>query len=109
MEINFIKFTKEHLPLYFKWCEKEPVKEKWFREGYAKPDKIYDKLEENGGVYPYIIKIDGKEVGYIQSYDVVAGNVWKEFENEPEDVVGFDLFIGEEDYVGKGYGTEMVK
>jgi RimJ/RimL family protein N-acetyltransferase len=108
MQIEFINFTKDHLPLYFTWCEKSHVKEKWFREGYQSVDAIYKKFEENNGVYPYIIIIDGKAVGYIQSYDVVVGNVWQELENEAEGTVGFDLFIGEEDYVGKGYGTAVV-
>src|SRR5690606_28058821 len=58
---------------------------------------------------PYVIIIDGKPVGYIQSYDVFAGNVWQDLESEPEGTVGLDIIIGEDDYVGKGYGTVVVK
>jgi aminoglycoside 6'-N-acetyltransferase-1b len=109
MDIEFIKFTNEHLPLYFDWAARPHEKEQWFREGYQPVEAIYKKLEENNGVYPYIIKIDNKPVGFIQSYEVVHGNVWQELENEPAGTIGFDLFIGEEDYVGKGYGTKVVK
>ncbi len=109
MEIFFKEFTKEFLPLYFKWCEKEHVKEIWFRPGYAPPEAIISKVEGNGFEHPFIIVIDDREVGYINYYNRAKFAPPEPLCDDPNSVMGFDLFIGEEDYLGKGYGTEVVK
>lgn len=109
MNIGFKKFTKEYLPLYYKWAEKEHVKEIWFRPGYSPKEAIIKKIEGNGYEFPFIFKIDNKCVGYIKYYDLAKFTPPDSLKNEPKGTLGFDLFIGEEDYLGKGYGTEIVK
>jgi RimJ/RimL family protein N-acetyltransferase len=96
VEIIFKKFTKSYLPLYYKWAEKEHVKDEWFREGYKPVDDILNKLDSNSDAFPFIIQIDDKSVGFIQYYYALRS------------VVGFDIFIGEEDFLEKGYGTKIV-
>jgi len=108
MGINFIEFTNGHLPLYFTWASKPHVKNQWFREGYTPPEAILDKLKGDSSAFPFIIMLDGKEIGFIQYYHLTEND--KEiFGEEVESTVGFDIFIGAEDYIGKGYGTEVVR
>ncbi len=107
-DILFIKFTKEYLPMYYKWAEKEHVKSEWFRKGYKPVDAILEKLEENSCVLPFIIEAAGINIGYIQYYRLLE-NDRKIFTDELEGTVGFDIFIGEEDYIGKGCGTQIVQ
>lgn len=56
----------------------------------------------------YVALFDGKPFGYVQTYKV---NDWPEF----GDYVGYDdytasidLFIGEDDFTGKGFGSKML-
>lgn len=109
MNIDFIKFTKKYLPLYYKWAKKEHVKEIWFRPGYSPKEAIIKKIEGNGYEFPFIFTIDNKNVGYIKYYDLAKFNPPDSLKNEPTGTLGFDLFIGEEEFLGKGYGTEVVK
>ena len=95
--IQFLPFAAEHLLLYFKWAEKEHVKSEWFRDGYKPVDAIIEKLKEGSDAFPFIIQVSDCQVGFIQYYYFT------------EDTVGFDIFIGEEAYINKGYGTEIVK
>lgn len=99
MHIHFRNLTKEDIALYYIWCEKPHVKEKWFREGYEPKEKILQKIDGKNGTFPFIIEIENKPVGYIQYYKI----------DGTSDSVGFDIFIGEEDYVGKGYGSKVVE
>jgi aminoglycoside 6'-N-acetyltransferase len=56
----------------------------------------------------YIVSIDGREVGYLQSYDP---QTWPDhpFTDRPCGSCGLDMFIGEPDMIGQGYGTQIVQ
>lgn len=109
MQIEFKRFTEHYLPLYFSWAEKEHVKSKWFRDGYSTVESIRTKIDGSDKyVHPFVIIFNEKPIGYIQYYEMVSGTIWKEMESEPEGTVGFDLFIGEEDFLSKGYGSKIV-
>lgn len=58
-------------------------------------------------VHPFIITLGHQPIGYIQFYGATKAdnNGWQ----EPEGSYGVDLFIGETDLLGKGYGTLIVK
>ena len=100
--------------LWEQWVVKPQVKETWFIEGYLSPDCIYEKLAGNGYDYPYIIQVDDKPIGYIQctdlyTYRMVATELVGVFRQEDPGTYGIDLFIGEEDFLDKGYGTKIIK
>ena len=56
----------------------------------------------------YIVSIDGREVGYLQSYDPHA---WPDhpFADAPRGSRGLDMFIGEPDLIGRGHGTRLTR
>jgi RimJ/RimL family protein N-acetyltransferase len=113
MNISFKKFTLEDVPLYYKWAEKPHVKNIWFLEGYQPKEYILEKIAGNGIDYPFVILLDDKPIGHIQFWDVYARDKIEPHENdyftgESEGTYGVDLFIGEEDYLGKGYGTQTL-
>lgn len=114
MQINFKPMDKEHLQLWNKWIEKSHVKNTWFIDGYEVAEYIDITLAGNGYDYPYIIYIDETPIGYIQCSDLYAyKNICKNpkglFLNEKPKTFCMDLFIAEENYLDKGYGTKIVK
>lgn len=59
-------------------------------------------------VCPFIVYFQNKTIGFIQYYwTSKVGDGW--WPNEDDYTVGIDQFIGERDYINKGYGTEMLK
>ena len=69
--------------------------------------EIEDHILGRTSVAPYIIELDGREIGYIQSYDIHAENAHP-YNDQPAGTVGMDLYIGEVDCVGRGLGTVIV-
>lgn len=113
MNISFKKFLLEDVPLYYQWADKPHVKNVWFKEGYQPKEYILGKIEGNGIEYPYIILVDNKPIGHIQYWDIhardiIAKNEIDYFTGSPEGTYGIDLFIGEEEYLGKGVGTATI-
>lgn len=53
----------------------------------------------------FIIYVDNAAIGYIQSY---VANKFPEWPEEPDGTYGMDLFIGEADYIGRGFGSRIV-
>jgi len=78
----------------------EPEDEKEFR------DKFLRKLQERG-VEPFVIHLEGKPIGYIQSYEAnkVGAGWWPD---EKAGAYGIDQFIGEPALVGRGVGTLVI-
>lgn len=114
MKINFIPFSKEHTKIFDQWSEKDHVKNTWFVEGYATVEMIKSQIEPNGYDFPFIICSDDRPIGFILYCDMAAyRNLEKDpkgpLKDEPQGTYCIDLFIGEEDFIGKGYGTEIVK
>ena len=56
----------------------------------------------------YIALLEGKALGFIQSYTAIgSGDGWWEGETDPG-VRGTDQFLGDADHLGQGLGTRMV-
>ena len=113
-KISFKRFAQQDLPLFFEWAKKSHVKDTWFIDGYESIDKYSEKIKGNGYDYSFIIYIDDKPIGYIQcsdlyAYKTLCPNPKGIFVNEEPGTFCLDLFIGEEEYLNKGYGTEIVK
>lgn len=97
------------LDLLCKWFVKPHVLEWW--NDCLTPEEIKEKYGKRVGdsvVCPYIVYLNDTPIGFIQYYwaNKVGGEWWP---NEDENTVGLDQFIGEENYVNKGFGTLMLK
>lgn len=114
MNIAFKPMTLEDIPLWNSWSNKPHVQNVWFIEGYEPKDYITQKIMGNGYDYPFIIVIDDQAIGYIVCCDLFAYRTRCPhpkglFTQEQAGTFCMDLFIGEEDYLDKGYGTQIVK
>jgi aminoglycoside 6'-N-acetyltransferase len=121
-DINFSPLDESHFPLLLKWLETPHVKEWWDEEINYTKQSIYDKYNSytlgykvtegsRKNIYPFIINIDSKPVGYIQYYnfydfprvyDIILQNL-------PSSLAALDLFIGEYNYIGRGLGVKILK
>lgn len=113
MEIKFKKFILDDVPLYYKWAETEHVKNIWFLDGYQPKEYIIEKIAGNGIEHPFVIVIDDHPIGYIQYWDIYARDLIEKdkrdyFTGSASGTYGIDVFIGELDYVNKGYGAKIL-
>ena len=99
--------------ILFDWCQ-QPHISKWW-QAPADYDKFLekyhpDKMAENF-VHPFIIYFDEQPIGYIQYYecDKADDGWWTKQGVQPAGSLGMDVVIGESEYIGKGYGTTIVK
>jgi aminoglycoside 6'-N-acetyltransferase len=120
--ITFKPLENSHLPLLLKWLETPHVKAWWDQDIHWTPALIQEKYGsyvegykiENGlrkPMHAYVICFNNIEIGYIQLYN--AHDFPREDNtslNElPASLAAFDIFIGEESYVGKGIGSMIMQ
>lgn len=107
MNITYQPLHPEHFKLLHHWIAQPHVAAWWSDPHDWKTflQKYSEKIKS-----PYrgclIIEIDQQPVGYIQWYQA---NKFPEWPNQPDDTYGMDLYIGNLEYIGKGYGTQIVK
>lgn len=96
--------TRADLPLLARWLV-EPHVAKWWSE----PNKALQSIEshmESISVEPFIVELDGKPIGYIQSYDPHLEEAHP-YQDQPTGTLGIDQFIGEPQLIGKGHGARL--
>ena len=89
------------------WLKVPHVKEYWYQNEsftYEEIHKKYSKRLKEGVVESYIIQKNAVDIGFIQTYiiDEPAPFVVK------DKIKGIDLYIGEVEYVHKGYGKHII-
>ncbi|MCC2646794.1 MAG: hypothetical protein K0R02_859 [Rickettsiaceae bacterium] len=136
MTISFLPLQREHLPLLLKWLETPHVKAWWpvdqsFSEGRDHdvawtPELIEEKYESyisgykilkldskviTKPIHAYIICINGIEAGYIQFYNAHDFPREQGYEtNElPQNCASIDVYIGEAEFIGKGFGPKSIE
>ena len=109
---TFKRLTQEDLPLLYIWFKKPHVAKWWLTP--EKDEDFFTKFLErirSVSTFPFLVLMSNKPIGYIQYYRINTPREIAESwipENQ-ETTVGTDQFIGEEDSIGKGYGTLFIK
>ena len=115
MHITFRKLEKSDFPLLLEWLNERIVKQ-WV---YPKDDvtiewiekKYSERLLQNSFVKPYIAQIDGNDVCYIQTFFQIDEPEYEKYFKEytaDENTMGVDLWIGNKEYIHKGYGKYIL-
>jgi len=111
MTITFRPLTEADLPALTEWRNRPHVVEWYGGTGPSLDDiqrKYRPRIADGAPVSPYFAYLDGRPIGYIQSYVAMSvGNGWWEDETDPG-VRGTDQFLANEDELGQGLGTRMV-
>jgi RimJ/RimL family protein N-acetyltransferase len=104
--ITFVRFGAEHAPLMYDWLRRPHVAEVW--SDPPSLDEILDEYVYRPHVDPYVVHLDGRPIGFIQSYVAAgSGGGWWPDITDPG-VVGTDQFIGEAELLDRGVGTTMI-
>lgn len=108
IDIRTLKDTDTDYLLMMMWLNNSEVRAWYGYDNFPQPPTLDDikrkyrkKILNADNENPNIILIDQSPVGYIQYYETT------EYLNE-ENVYGIDLFIGNDEYRGKGYGKKIL-
>jgi ribosomal protein S18 acetylase RimI-like enzyme len=120
VKITFIPLTESHFPLLLEWLETPHVKSWWdqdvrwtlasIQEKYSDYVKGYKR--DNGISKPieaYIICTEDKPIGYVQIYNAYDFPRSKPLFGLPKNLGAFDIFIGNEKYLGQNIGSKAIK
>jgi aminoglycoside 6'-N-acetyltransferase len=106
--IEFQPLRKDDLTLVRAWLQREHVR-RWWRdsldESIAEYEQAIDGLDPSDH---YLIVLDGRPVGMIETYFVSDHPEWEEIVQVGEGVAGVDLLIGEEELTGRGLGPRVL-
>ncbi|WEX09598.1 GNAT family N-acetyltransferase [Chelativorans sp. AA-79] len=111
--VHFVPVTQTDLPMLRRWLEEPHVRE-WWGEPEQELGFIRDMIEGRDSTRPFIIKLGGVPVGYIQYWfighhqneDWIKKNPW--LTELPSDAVGVDLSIGEPAWLSQGIGSKAL-
>lgn len=115
-DITFRPLTEEDLPLVHRWLNNPSVAE-WY--GLGIENRTFPPLEavrENylpriHGEFPtlcYIMLLGQTAFGFVQCYRIGDYPDYAAMINVEPDAWGIDIFIGEDDFRGRGIGTEAL-
>ena len=105
--ITFEPLRREHLPMLRAWLSREHVR-RWWRDGERSLGHAEDALAGRDATVYYLIVVDERPVGMIQTYLVADHPEWEEVVGPGRGLAGVDLLIGEEDATGRGLGSQVL-
>jgi aminoglycoside 6'-N-acetyltransferase len=110
MRISFRRITAEDLRLLHEWLQRDHVRRWWTKH------KTYENVVEHylpavEGREPtdlYVILLDERPAGFIQTYLVSDYPEYRELVGVEEGVAGVDVFLAEERLTGRGVGSTVL-
>lgn len=105
--VNLRVFEDRDFGLFKQWLYNEHVA-KWYTEPNEWIDEIEKRYDEFNWVKHFIVEIEGVAIGFCQYYDyALGGETWHNRANV-NGAYSIDYMIGEQRYLGKGFGTDIV-
>jgi RimJ/RimL family protein N-acetyltransferase len=83
------------------WFGDEPRTPELARQHYAQ------ELDGTSRTRMWVVSLDGRDIGYVQDYPVIAYDDYAVRVQDPS-AVAFDYLIGEPDLIDRGIGTRMI-
>lgn len=106
--IEFRPLERDDIPLVAEWLEREHVRA-WWREPVEEAiSKRVQGIEGDRPTDQYVIVVDGRDAGMIQTYLVADHPDWGAVVGDEPGLAGVDLMIGEPDLVGRGLGPQVL-
>lgn len=106
--IEFRPLAESDLPQIEEWLRREHVA-RWWRDDIQESLAEYRAgLEGREPTDHYLIVLDGRAIGMIQTYLVADYQDWEEIVQVGPGVAGVDILIGDEDQVGRGLGPKIL-
>jgi aminoglycoside 6'-N-acetyltransferase len=109
--ITFRPLTKADFPQFARWLGRPHV-QKWWPE----PATVEHVAKEYGGCTDgdfmtrvYVVCDGAKPIGILQAFELKSYPDWAQRLGGPPDAVSIDYLIGEESYIGRGVGAQMIR
>ena len=109
--IAFRPLEVANLRLMHEWLQREHVR-RWWDEHVTYESVVEHYLPAIEGRKPvdlYLILLDERPIGFIQSYLLANHPDFAERVGLGAGVAGVDLFVAEEELTGKGLGSEVLR
>lgn len=109
--VSFRPMTPGDFPMLHKWLGRPHVAEWWGpRPSLAQVEAEFEPLTgDQSTTRAYVVLVDGRPIGYIQSYVALgSGDGWWPDERDPG-VRGIDQFLANAEDLGRGLGSAMVR
>lgn len=110
VEVAFRPLREDDLPLLHDWLQREHVR-RWWRDSRTYRQTVAHYRPRLRGEEPcetYVIVVDGRDAGMIQTYLVSDYPDWDVLVGEGDGVAGVDLLLGEWELVGHGLGAQVL-
>lgn len=112
---KFKKLDYKDLPLLHRWYNSKHV-QTWYAKGPIGLDELSSKFfkcmscQSLQSIFGYIVYWDKEPIGYIQYYSIKR-HQWLDIDLSQylENSAGIDIFIGEAQYLGKGFGGKIIR
>jgi aminoglycoside 6'-N-acetyltransferase len=108
--VGFRPLRQADLRLMYEWLRREHVR-RWWDDHETYEDVVEHYLPSLEGRRPtdlYLILLDDRPVGFIQTYLVTDHPEYADLVGVGSGVAGVDLFIADEELTGKGLGPEVL-
>ena len=106
--IDFEPLRADHLELVCAWLDRPHVR-LWWRDPEESLGHAEDSLAGRDPTTYYVIVVDSRPVGLIETYLVSDNPEWEEVVGPGEGLAGVDLLIGEKDAIGRGLGPRVLE
>lgn len=113
-DLSFRPMREEDLPIVRAWLVQPHVR-RWYDDvpGAAFPDDTIERyrraIRGEERTYRYIVALDGRPIGEVQSYRVDDHPEYAAEIAIDEPAIGIDLFIGEPELIGRGLGPALIR
>ena len=105
-QYDFRAVTEADLPMLSAWLA-EPHVAEWWNDGPGAALAEIVEAMESDSTEPLIVELDGKPIGYVQSYDPHLEDDHP-YQDQPFGTLGIDVTIGVPELVGIGHGSRLV-
>jgi aminoglycoside 6'-N-acetyltransferase len=110
--IEFRPLAEDDLPVVFMWLRKPHVS-KWYAtapDTFAEVAAKYGpRTLEGNAVRAYMIAMEGRDIGYIQTYSVEEFPEYAAQTGTERGVAAVDVFLGEDGMVHRGIGPQVIR
>ncbi len=102
--------SDKDLPLLRTWLNKDYIL-KWYEDIEAWLYEIENRNEEFSWIHHFIVMGEEAPIGFCQYYDCYDANAMEEWYSVTQkgSTFSIDYLIGEENYLGMGYGKAIVR
>lgn len=101
-------FEAGDLPVFKEWLQKEHIR-KWYTEPEDWINEVSLKNSDFSWINHFMVLMENRQIGFCQYYKTIDADEACYAKLPQEGTYSIDYLIGDEEYLGKGYGKKIVQ